>query len=182
MLALRWSLLMLGAFVVVIFQTSASSSFPIFGVAPQLALVVLCCGALVRPTRETLTLIPLMGVGIGLLAYQGMPESVGALAPIGIAALSWHRWRQTSGRVTVATEWVAVILLTGLATILHFAAHAIAVELATSGADWLDALQTVLLRSTIGNMMLAAIVFWLVRLPSGSWSEREARRRSAYSS
>ena len=99
MSAIRWTLLLGLLFVLVVFQTAASPSFPIFGVGPHVVLIVLCCWAMVRPPTETLVMIPLAGVGLGLLAFQGMAESVAALAPIGLAALSWHAWRAPAAPV-----------------------------------------------------------------------------------
>lgn len=163
---LRWSLLLSGLFVLVVFQTSASSSFPILGVGPQVVLIVLCCWALVRPPLETLVAIPLAGVGLGLLAFQGMPESVAALAPIGIAALTWDAWRRERGRIPLAVEWAACVGLICVASVLHFTAHAVAVELSTTGVNWIAALRTVLVGGLVGNAIVGAVVYWIVRIPS----------------
>ncbi len=179
MSAIRWPLLLLGLFVLVVFQTSASPSFPIFGVGPQVVLVVLCCWAMVRPPVETLVLVPLAGIGLGLLAFQGMPESVAALAPIGFAALSRQLRRETQGPSPLALEWAATIVLVGIASILHFTAHAIAVELTTTGVNWLAALRTVMLGGMLGNMILGAVVYWFVRIPTSVAGPSPAPSRSA---
>ena len=173
---LRWTLLLAGLFALVVFQTSASPSFPIFGVGPQAVLIVLCCWALVRPPIETLVMIPLAGIGLGLLAFQGMPESVAALAPIGLAALTWDHWRREHGPIPLAMEWAAAIVLIGAASVLHFVAHAVAVELTTTGVNWLAALRTVLVGGVAGNMVVGAVVYWFVRIPS---ARLEASRPSA---
>lgn len=179
MTAIRWPLLLLGLFVLVVFQTSASPSFPIFGVGPQVVLVVLCCWAMVRPPVETLVLVPLAGIGLGLLAFQGMPESVAALAPIGFAALSRQLRRETQGPSPLALEWAATIVLVGIASILHFTAHAVAVELTTTGVNWLAALRTVMLGGLLGNMILGAVVYWFVRIPTSGAGPSPAPSRSA---
>ena len=179
MSAIRWPLLLLGLFVLVVFQTSASPSFPIFGVGPQVVLVVLCCWAMVRPPVETLVLVPLAGIGLGLLAFQGMPESVAALAPIGFAALSRQLRREALGPSPLALEWAATIVLVGIASILHFTAHAIAVELTTTGVNWLAALRTVMLGGMLGNMILGAVVYWFVRIPTSVAGPSPAPSRSA---
>ena len=163
---LRWAFLLGGLFVLVVFQTSASPSFPVFGVGPQVVLIVLCCWAMVRPPIETLVMIPLAGIGLGLLAFQGMAESVAALAPIGLAALSWHARRESRGSAPLPLEWVMTMLLIAVASILHFTAHAISVELATSGVNWIAALQSVMLGSILGNVIIGAVVYWLVRIPT----------------
>ena len=179
MSAIRWPLLLLGLFVLVVFQTSASPSFPIFGVGPQVVLVVLCCWAMVRPPVETLVLVPLAGIGLGLLAFQGMPESVAALAPIGFAALSRQLRREAQGPSPLAFEWATTIVLIGIASILHFTAHAIAVELTTTGVNWLAALRTVMLGGMLGNMILGAVIYWFVRIPTSVAGPSPAPSRSA---
>ena len=176
---IRWLLLLLGLLALVVFQTSAGPSFPIFGVGPQVVLVVLCCWAMVRPPIETLVLIPLAGIGLGLLAFQGMAESVAALAPIGVAALSRQLRRESHGSDLLALEWAATIVLVGVASILHFTAHAIAVELTTTGVNWLAALRTVMLGGLLGNMILGAVVYWFVRIPTSGIGSPPAPSRSA---
>ncbi len=176
---LRWALLLVGLFVLVIFQTSASPSFAIFGVGPQVVLIVLCCWAMVRPPVETLVMIPLAGIGMGLLAFQGMAESVAALAPIGLAALSWHAWKESRDFAPLPLEWALTIILLGVASILHFTAHAISVELTTTGVNWLAALRTVMLGGVLGNIIIGAVVYWLVRIPTPGADAASATSRSA---
>lgn len=176
---LRWVLLIGLLFVLVVFQTSAAPSFPIFGTAPQVVLVFLCCWAIVRPPTETLVMIPLAGIGLGLMAYQGMAESVAALAPIGFAALTWGQYRESRRFTPIALEWYAAIVLIAVASVLHFTAHAIAVELSTSGVNWLAALRTVMLGGLLGNMLLGAVVFWFVRIPTSGAATLRASSRSA---
>ena len=94
-----------------------------------------------------------------------MPESVAALAPIGFAALSRQLRREAQGPSPLALEWAATIVLVGIASILHFTVHAIAVELTTTGVNWLAALRTVMLGGMLGNMILGAVVYWFVRIP-----------------
>ena len=165
---LRWIILLSGLFVLVVFQTSASSSFPVFGVGPQLVLVVLCCWAMVRPPIETLVMIPLAGIGLGLLAYQGMPESVAALAPVGLAALTWNLWKESHGPPLLPLEWAMTIVLLAVASILHFTAHAISVQLSTTGVNWIAALRTVMLGGAIGNVIIGAVLYWFVRIPTSN--------------
>jgi len=177
--AIRWPLLLLGLFALVVFQTSAGPSFPIFGVGPQVVLVVLCCWAMVRPPVETLVMIPLAGIGLGLLAFQGMAESVAALAPIGFAALTRQLWHDSHGASPLALEWAATIVLIAIASILHFIVHAITVELTTAGVNWLAALRTVMLGGLLGNMILGAVVYWLVRIPTSRPASPPAPSRTA---
>ena len=176
---LRWPLLLGGLFLLVIFQTSTSGAFAIFGVGPHLVLIMLCCWAIVRPPIETLTLIPLAGVGLGLLAYQGMAESVAALAPIGFAALTWNSASASGRSRSVAIEWAQTILLIGVATLLHFTAHAISVEISTTGVNWLAALRTVMLGGLLENVLVGAVVYWFVRIPTTAAASPGSSLRSA---
>ncbi len=176
---LRWLLLLGILFVLVVFQTSAAPSFPILGAGPQVVLIALCCWAIVRPPIETLVMIPIAGIGLGLLAFQGMAESVAALAPIGVAALTWRANRDARGYTPIALEWAAAIVLIAAASVLHFTVHAIAVELTTTGVNWLAALRTVMLGGMLGNMLIGAVVFWFVRVPSSSLDRPPATARPA---
>ncbi len=176
---LRWPLLLGGLFLLIVFQTSTSGSFAIFGVGPHLPLVLLCCWAIVRPPIETLVMIPLAGVGLGLLAYQGMAESVAALAPIGLAALTWNSSPASPRFTPIPLEWAMTIVLIGVATLLHFTAHAIAVEISTTGVNWIAALRTVMLGGLLGNMLVGAVVYWLVRIPTSGAASLAASSRSA---
>ncbi len=176
---LRWLLLLSGLFVLVIFQTSAAPSFSILGVGPQIVLIVLCCWAIVRPPIETLVMVPIAGIGIGLLAFQGLAESVAALAPIGVAALTWRFNRNSRGHTPIALEWAATIVLIAIASIMHFTVHAIAVELTTTGVNWLAALRMVMLGGMLGNILLGAVVFWFVRVPTSNTGQIAASARSA---
>ncbi|MDE2967305.1 MAG: hypothetical protein OXS30_07470 [Chloroflexota bacterium] len=179
MAVVRWLLLLGGLFVLVVFQTAASPSFPIFGVGPQVVLIVLCCWAMVRPPIETLVMIPLAGIGLGLLAFQGMAESVAALAPVGLAALTWQAWKESRGHIPLTREWAITLMLISAASIIHFTVHAIAVELSTSGVNWLAALRTVMLGGLLGNVLVGAVVYWFVRLPTSGAAAVSAPARTA---
>ena len=171
---MKWLVLLGGLFVLVIFQTSTAPAFPIFGVGPHLLLVVLCCWAIVREPREVLILTPLAGLGMGLLAYQGLAVSVAALTPIGLAGLWWWGRSDSTGRslqfqaepTAWLWEWMVTIGVIAVCSAAHFTAHAIAVELTTTSVDWVEAVRTVLVGAVLGNMLLGAVVYWIVRLPT----------------
>ncbi len=171
---MKWPLLLAGLFVLVIFQTSTAPAFPIFGVGPHLLLAVLCCWAIVREPREVLVLTPLAGIGMGLLAYQGLAVSVAAFTPIGLAAFWWSGRSRSSGRdlhlraepTAWVWEWLVTIGVIAVCSALHFIAHAIAVELTTTSVDWVDAISGVLVGAVLGNMAVGAVVYWIVRLPT----------------
>ena len=161
--AARWTLLSLLALGLVLFQTSSADTFAFFRTAPHLLLVVLCCWATIREPEETLFLVPVCGVGVGLLGYQGLTESVAALAPIGLVAIWWSSRRAP---VRPLWDWLATLAVVFAATLFHFAVSALAVELSAGGVGWISALRDVLLRELLVNLIIAAPVFWLVRLPT----------------
>ena len=143
----------------VLLQTSAAPAFSIFGVGPNLLLVVLCCWLVVRGADDGFILVPLAGIGVGLLSFQGMAESVAALAPIVIGAALWTQFRHVH-------PFAWALALIAAATILHFLALAVAVQLETTGINWLEALRDVLLPTVLLNVILGVVIYWLIRLPS----------------
>lgn len=160
---MKWALLLTLALALVLFQTSTASAFVLFGVGPHLLLVALCCWTVVRPPEETMFLAPVCGIGMGLLSHYGLLESVIALAPLGLAAIWWSA-RETAPQPV--QDWLAALSLVAAATTFHFAVHAAAVEIADGAVAWPDALRDVLLRNLMANLIVAAVCYWLVRLPT----------------
>ena len=76
---MRWVAPILGLLALVLLQTSSIPAFELFGVAPNVLLVMLCCWAVVRDQEEAMLLVPLAGIFIGLLSFQGTAVSVAAL-------------------------------------------------------------------------------------------------------
>ena len=58
------------------------------------------------------------------------------------------------------------LALVAAATILHFLALAVAVQLETTGINWLEALRDVLLPTVLLNVILGVVIYWLIRLSS----------------
>lgn len=162
---MKWSALILGVLVLALLQTSAVPAFEMLGVAPNVLLVVLCCWAVVRAQSETMVLIPLAGLTIGLLSFQGPAESIAAFTPIVlIAAL---RGPLSGGvRMTLRTEYVWALAVIIVATVLHFIALAVAIEVEGSRIDWVGAVTDRMLPSVLVNLTAGAIIYWLVRLPT----------------
>ncbi len=156
---MKWIVLILGLVGLALLQTSAVPAFELFGVAPNLLLVVLCCWAVVRGPTEVMILIPLAGVWIGLLSFQGMAESVAALLPIVLIA-ALRNALQPRGEYF----WALAVVI--VATVLHFAAIAVAIEVEGSTIDWLAAITDVLIPSVVINVVVALLVYWLIRLPT----------------
>ena len=162
---MRWPILVAVVLALVLFQTSIAPLFEIFGVGPNLLLVSLCCLAILRDPQETMIAAPLAGLGMGLLAFQGIAESVAALAPIGFAALLW---RGDPDR----PHWLAALLLTAAASALHFVVLAVAVELGTTGVNWIEAVRDVMLPGVAVNLLLTLPVYAVARTLAAPRAER----------
>ncbi len=154
---MRWPILVALVVLLVLFQTSIAPVFDVFGVGPNLLLVVLCCIALLRDPEEIVVAAPLAGVGMGLLAFQGLAVSVAALAPIAFAAMLW------SGQHSLP-RWLAVLLLIAFASVAHFGALAVAVEIETTGVNWVEAVRDVMLPSIVTNVVLGIPVYAVARI------------------
>ena len=156
---MKWPPLILGTLALTLLQTSAVPAFELLGVAPNVLLVVLCCWAVVRDQREVLVLAPLAGLWLGVLSFQGMAESVAAFLPLVlIAALREHI------RAPNEYAWALTVIIG--ATILHFFAIAVAIQIDGGQIAWLDTLTNVMVPNVLTNLFIGAIVYWLVRLPT----------------
>ena len=162
---MKWALLVVGLLLLVLLQTSAVPAFEILGVAPNVLLVVLCCWAVVRVDSESMVLIPLAGVLIGLLSFQGTAESIGAFAPIVVLA-AFKGAVSSDVRMTIRTEYFWTLAIVIAATLLHFTALAVAVEVAGSRIDWVGAVTNRMIPSVVVNVLIGLIAYWLVRLPT----------------
>ncbi len=156
---MKWLTLGVGMVGLVLLQTSAVPAFELLGVAPNVVLVVLCCWVVVRGQSEAMVLVPLAGITIGLLSFQGMGESVAAFMPIVLLATLRRAMEPRS-------EYVWTLAIVIVATALHFVALAVAIEVEGSSIDWLAAATDVLVPSVLVNLLLALLVYWLVRLPT----------------
>jgi rod shape-determining protein MreD len=156
---LKWILLLTGLVGLVLLQVSAIPAFSLFGVAPNLLLVVLACWVVVRGQVEAMVLVPMAGIGIGLLTFQGMGESVAAFVPIvAVAALRTG--------LPARTEYVWALAVVIIATVLHFTTIAASIEVEGSSIDWVAAVTDVLVPSIVTNVVIALVVYWLIRLPT----------------
>lgn len=149
---MRWVLLIIAVFALTLLQTSFLPLFEFLGVGPNLLLVSLCCLAVLREPQETVIAVALAGILTGLMAFQGVAESVASLTPIAFAGMLW---RGEPGRST----WLAALTLTAAASALHFAALSVAVEFTTTGVNWLEAARDVMLPSVAVNLILAVPVY-----------------------
>ena len=156
---MKWPPLILGALGLTLLQTSAVPAFELLGVAPNVLLVALCCWAVVRDPREALVLTPVAGISLGLLSHQGMAESVAAYVPVILVAALRDQLHPPS-----EYAWGLAVII--VATLLHFFAVAVALQVDGASLDWVVALTDVAVPSVLANLFVGAIVYWMVRLPT----------------
>jgi len=142
---------------VVVLQVAAAPSFRIFGVHADLLVVWLGCWAGIRPRRETLVLLPLAGILLGLLGHEPIGASLLALLPVAGLALLYDV-RLAHNRFLLA---LLIVLIAGMfyATIQAYAA--------ILGGESLGALLDPLKiapRAGMLDAVTAALWYWPMRL------------------
>lgn len=156
---MRWPLLIAGMLGLTLLQTSAVPAFELLGVGSNLLLVVLCCWVVVRGAPEGMVLVPLAGLMLGLLSFQGLATSVAAFLPIIVLAAlrSQLGVRSTFG-------WALAVVVA--ATLAHFIIIALVLALGGSNIDWAAAVLDVLLPTVLVNFVVAIPVYWLIWWPT----------------
>ena len=156
---MKWPLLIAGVLGLTLLQTSVVPAFQLLGVGSNLLLVVMCCWVVVRGAEEGMALVPLAGLMLGLLSFQGLATSVAALLPIIVlAALRPHLGVRTT------FGWALAVVVA--ATLAHFIIIALVLALGGNNINWLSAVLDVLLPSVLVNLIIAIPVYWLIWLPS----------------
>jgi cell shape-determining protein MreD len=69
-------------------------------------------------------------------------------------------------RMTIRTEYFWTLAIVIVATLLHFTALAVAVEVGGSRIDWVGAVTDRMIPSVVVNVLIGLIAYWLVRLPT----------------
>lgn len=151
----------------VIAQVSIMPAFSIFGVQPNLVIVLLVAWMAARGQREVLFLIPAAGFVQGLLDSQPLGLAMLALAPLILMT-------EVREQRLVESELLPAVVLTALATLVY--EGTILVTLAVTGEhpDWLASGLDVLVPATIANVLLLLPVYGLVRLASQDLRRRQA--------
>ena len=149
-------------------QVAAMPEFSIFGVQPNVVIVLLVAWAAVRGQRESLLLIPAAGLLLGLLDAQPLGLAMLALSPL-ILLGALRELRLVESDLVPAIVMVAVTTLVYEGTLL--------VTLAVTGeqVDWLASSKDVLVPSAVANVLLLLPVYGLVWLASV-----DLRRRPAF--
>lgn len=140
-------------------QMSILPAFSIFGVQPNVLIVVLVAWMSVRGRQEALFLIPAAGFVLGLLDSQPVGLAMLALAPL-IPLTEVRELRLVESQLVPALALVAVASLAYETTIL--------ISLAVRGEhlDWLASVLDVLVPAAVANALLLLPVYGLLRLVS----------------
>ena len=152
----------------VVAQASVMPGFSIFGVQPNLVIVLLVAWMTVRGRREVLFLIPAAGFAQGLLDSQPLGLAMLALAPL-ILMTDVRELRLVESDLLPALGLVALATLVFEGTVL--------LTLAVTGnhPDWFASVLDVLVPAAIANVLLLLPVYGLIRVASV-----DLRRRPAF--
>lgn len=143
----------------VIGQVSVMPSFSIFGVQPNVVIVLLVAWMTVRGRGEALVLIPIAGFVLGLLDSQPLGVAMLALAPLTLMT-DFRELR------LVDSELLPAILVTMAATIVYELTIMLTLVLRGEPVAWLASVTNVLVPAAIANALLLIPVYGLIRLVS----------------
>jgi rod shape-determining protein MreD len=143
----------------VIGQVSVIPEFSIFGVQPNLVIVLLVAWMTIRGRNEALVLIPVAGFVHGLLDSQPLGIAMLALAPLTLMT-DFRELR------LVDSGLLPAILVTMAGTIVYEATIMLTLTLRGEPVAWLASVMDVLVPAAIANALLLIPVYGLIRLVS----------------
>ncbi len=153
--------------VAVISQVAIMPAFSIFGVQPNLVIVLLVAWMVVRGRQEALVLIPIAGFTMGLLDSQPLGLAMLALAPL-ILMTVFRELR------LVDSDILPAIALTMAATVVYEYTIMVTLVLRGESVTWLASVTSVLVPAAIANALLLIPVYWLIRIFSLGLRQRPA--------
>ncbi len=151
----------------VIAQVSILPAFSIFGVQPNLVIVLLVAWMAVRGQREALLLIPAAGFVQGLLDSQPLGLAMLALAPLILMT-------EVGELRLVESDLLPAVVLAALATLVYESTILLSLALTGERLDWLASVLDVLVPAAIANALLLLPLYGLIRLASLDLRPREA--------
>jgi rod shape-determining protein MreD len=164
------ALLVALAFASVLVDVAAAPGAAVFGVRPQLTLVLIALWSVLRPSAEVMWLAPAAGIMLGLLGNEALGVSVLALAPIVVFGIS------SNGRSTERRLFSSIGLVVA-GTLAYALLHAILSGVLGRPFPLEPGSVRMLLTLCLVNAVLAAMLYWpLVRLPSDTSIRDDIRR------
>jgi len=162
--------LVLGVLVIVavaLAQVSVLPAFSIFGVQPNLVIVVLVAWLAVRGQREALVLIPIAGIVVGILDSQPLGLALLALAPLGLMT-------EVREARPVESDLVLALMFVALATLFYEGALLLTLAVTGGQPDWLGSALNILVPAIIANVLLLLPTYALLSLTSLNFRPRPA--------
>ncbi len=156
--------------LIALLQIGAAPSFSFFGVHPDLIVIWLCCWGVIRGRQETMALIPIAGLVIGLAGGEPLGASLLALLPVAALAAVVEA-SPARGR------FLAAIAITGICSILYTFIHAGASLAGGEGLGPPLNLVLVAPRAAALDLITAVLWFWPLRLAFGRRARAGSFRR-----
>ena len=153
--------------VVVIAQIAIMPAFNVFGVQPNIVIVLLVGWMAVRGRKEVLVLIPIAGFAHGLLDSQPLGLAMLALAPLTLMT-------DIRELRLVDSPLLPAIVLTMAATVVYESTIMVTLALTGESIEWIAAVRNVLVPAAIVNALLLIPVYGLVRFASLDLRQRPA--------
>ncbi len=144
-------------FAAALAQAAVLPEFSVFGVQPNLLIVVLIAWMSVRGKQETLPLIAAAGFLQGLLDSQPLGLAMLALAPLVLMT-------EVRELKLVESDLLPAILLTVLATFAYEGTMLISLAVTGERLDWYGSVLNVLLPAAIANALLLLPVYGVLRI------------------
>ena len=148
-------------------QVSILPAFSIFGVQPNLLIVLLVIWITVGGQRDALLLIPFAGFIQGLLDSQPLGLAMLAMAPL----ILMTRVKELR---LVQSDLLLAMVLAAVATLVYEGTLLLTLAVTGERLDWLATVIEVLAPATIANVLLMLPLYGLARLFSPGLRRRQA--------
>lgn len=158
---------LLAIIIAAVAQVSVLPAFSIFGVQPNLLIVILVVWITIQGQRDALILIPAAGFVQGLLDSHPLGLAMLALAPL-ILMTDVRELR------LMQSDLLLTVVLTALATIAYEGAFLLTLAVTGERPDWLASALDVLAPAIIANVLVALPVYGVARLLSVEMQRRQA--------
>jgi rod shape-determining protein MreD len=150
---------LLAVMVACLAQVSAMPQFSIFGVQPNLVIVLLVAWIAVRGQREAFYLVPAAGFILGLLDSQALGLAMLAFAPL--ILLTELREIQA-----IESHLLPAFFLVALATLVYEGMILLTLAMTGERTGWPGSVLDVLVPAAIANILLLLPVYGALRLAS----------------
>jgi rod shape-determining protein MreD len=141
----------------VVLQMAASPAVSLLGVHADLVVVWLGCWAAIRGKEELMVLIPVAGIGLGLLGREPLGASLLALMPLaGLAALTELR--------IVRTGFTTALFVVFFGALCFTVVHAVAGLAGGEGTRSIVSSVRIAPRAAVLDSLTCLIWYWPMRL------------------